>query len=150
MIIPSGQAARILILREGFLDGGVDGEELGEAGDLDDGVALLGKGGKGKAFASVSAVDKQLHQGADSGGVQKGNAAHIEDEVGRGFGAQSLNEIVNGFEAELAGEPDDEAVRVGCGQFFQFEMDGLHKGRSLAQKWHSSKNFLGDASPVRE
>jgi hypothetical protein len=114
-------------LGEGFLDGGVDGEEFGEASDLDDGVALLCEGGEGKALAGASAVDEKLDEGADSGGVQKGDAAHIEDELGGGFGAQGLNEIVNGFDAQFAGKAGDEAVGAGRRESFQIELDGLHK-----------------------
>jgi len=117
----------ILVLGEGFLDGGVDGEKLGEAGDLDDGVALLGEGGEGKAFAGVAAVDEKLYERADSGGVQKRDAAHIEDELGGGFGAQGLNEIVDGFDAQFAGKAGDEAIGAGCRESFQIELDGLHK-----------------------
>jgi|HubBroStandDraft_5_1064220.scaffolds.fasta_scaffold736299_1 hypothetical protein len=115
------------VLGEGFLDGGVDGEKLGEASDLDDGVALLGEGGEGKAFAGASAVDEKLDERADSGRVQKGDAAHIEDELGGGFGAQGLNEIVNCFDAQFAGKAGDEAVGAGCRESFQIELDGLHK-----------------------
>jgi hypothetical protein len=117
----------ILVLGEGFLDGGVDGEEFGETGDLDDGVALLGEGGEGKALAGVAAVDEKLYERADSGGVQKRDAAHIEDELGGGFGAQGLNEIVDGFDAQFAGKAGDEAIGAGCRESFQIELDGLHK-----------------------
>jgi hypothetical protein len=125
--MPWVQALTILVLGEGFVDGGVDGEEFGEAGDLDDGVALLSEGGEGKPFTGVAAVHIKLDQGADSCGVQKGDAAHIEDELGGGFGAQGLNEIVDGFDAQFAGKAGDKAVGAGCRESFQIELDGLHK-----------------------
>jgi hypothetical protein len=114
-------------LGESFLDGGVDGEEFCEASYLDYRVSLLSEGGEGKAFAGVSAVDEKLDQGADAGGVQKRDAAHIEDELGHGFRSQRLNEIVDGLDAQFAGKAGDEAVGAGCRESFQIELNGLHK-----------------------
>jgi hypothetical protein len=115
------------MLRERFFDGGMDRQESGQPGNLDYGGSLLRQAGQSKAFARVSAVHKELHQRADSGGVQKGHATHIENEMRRSFRTQRLDEIVDGFETQLATEPSDEAVRVRSRQSLQIKLYRLHK-----------------------
>jgi hypothetical protein len=105
----------------------MDGQEFSEAGNLHHGIALLGKPGEGEALAGVSAVHKDLDEGTDSGGVQKGDAAHIEDEVCGRLRAKGLDEIVDGFEAQFAIELDHQAVGIGSLESLQVELYGLHK-----------------------
>ena len=100
------------VVGDGFFDGGVNRQELDKTGDLDDSVALLGQAGKGEGPSGASAVHEDLHQRANPSGVQEGHAAHVEDQVQRRFRAQRLNEIVDGFETELAIEACDQVLRI--------------------------------------
>jgi hypothetical protein len=111
----------------------MDGEEFREAGDLNHGVALLRERGERKGLACASAVDKELDQGADSRGVQKRDAAHIEDEVDRSFRTQGLDEIVDGLQAELSGELYYKAVTIRSRKPYEVKLCRLHKLRRLAQ-----------------
>jgi hypothetical protein len=115
------------MLRERFFDGGMDRQQFSQPGNLNHSVSLLCQSGQRKAFPRVSAVDKELDQGANSGGVQKGHGTHIEDEMCRSFRAQCLDEIVDGFETQLATEPSDDVVRVKSRQSFQIKSYRLHK-----------------------
>jgi hypothetical protein len=128
---PQGRHFRLSVLREGLVDGGMDGKKFRQAGDLNHGASLLGEPGECEALARASAVHKELDESANSGGIEKGDAAHIEDEVCGRFRAQGLNEIVNGFDAQLAGEPSDEAVGIRAGECFQVKAYSLHKLRSV-------------------
>jgi hypothetical protein len=128
-----GEADRLGVLRERLVDRGMDGQELRQAGNLNHGVSLLGKPGEREALPRASTVHKELDQSADSGGIKKRDAAHIEDEVRGRFGAKGLNEIVNGFDAQLASEPSDEAIGIRARQLFQVKPYSLHKLRRVTQ-----------------
>lgn len=105
----------------------MDGQEFGETGNLHHRVPLLGQPCKGEALARVSAVHKDLDEGTNSGGVEEGHAAHIEDQMRGGFRAQGLDKIVDGFEAQFAIELDYQAGGIGSRESLQVKLYGLHR-----------------------
>jgi hypothetical protein len=121
---------RLGVLRKCKVDGGMDGQQLRQSGNLNHGVSLLREAGQGEALASAPAVHKELDQGADSGGVEKGDAAHIKNEMCRRFGTKDLDEIVNGFEAQFAIELDHKAVGIRSRESLQVKFYGLHGQRN--------------------
>jgi hypothetical protein len=119
-------SALLRVLREGLVQGWMDRQEFGETGNLHHRAALLCEPGKGEALARVSAVHKDLDEGANSGGVEEGDAAHVKDEVSGRLRAKGLNEIVDGFEAQFAIELDYQAVGIGSRESLQVKLYGLH------------------------
>jgi hypothetical protein len=121
------EVSRLGVLRERLIHGRMDGQQLREAGNLNYRVPLRSQPCKGEALAGVSAVHKDLDEGADPGGVEEGDAAHVKDEVCSRLRAKGLNEIVNGFEAQFAIELDYQAVGIRSRESLQVKLYGLHR-----------------------
>jgi hypothetical protein len=105
----------------GFFDGGDEGENFVEAGDLEH-VADAGNDAcEGHADAVVATEDFVVDDLTHSGRIEESDASHIEDGEGRRcaiakFGSQRENVA----ESELPGETED----YGSRGFARFALDG--------------------------
>jgi len=98
-----------------FLGGSVCREKFPQPGNLDDGAALMGESRKRKRLSLVSPMHKQLHQRTHARGVEKRYPAHFQDEVGRAFRPDGLDEIGNGLNTQRALQPQNQPVAIGPG-----------------------------------
>ncbi len=98
-----------------FLGGSVRREKFPQPSNLDDGAALVGEPRKRKGLSLVSPMHKQLHQRTHTCGVEKRYPAHFQDEVGRAFWPDGLEEIGNGLHAQRALQPQNQPVPIGSG-----------------------------------
>jgi hypothetical protein len=138
------------VLSEGGFYRGEDRDQFEQAGNLHDGIALWRESGERHRFSTIAPTDEQGNQRANSGGIQKRQAAHIQYQTLGRLRAQSVNKIVHRFQAQLSLQPSDHGVAVGIRLLFYFESRRLHKLWRLAQKAKPEhQNFVIEGQSVR-
>jgi len=78
-------------------------------------------------------MNEQLHQRANTSGIEESHSTHIEDEVRGRFRPHGLQKVADRFEAELSFQPDNRVISVGVREFFELQSGGFHKPRRLTQ-----------------
>jgi hypothetical protein len=94
-----------------------------------------------KSFRFSSAVNKELDQAADAGGVQERDPAHIENNLIRFDLAHLLKKGADRFEAKLAIEAGDEGSIV-TGLLKDIQFGRVHEVKEYSNAHLGSMNEM--------
>src|SRR5690606_37669669 len=114
-----GPGRRSVGRRHRFLDRGVDGEHLGEAGNAEDlENALLVADQAQRALMGTHTL-QAADQHAERGGVEEVHTCHVDDKVETAVVHQLdqlLAQLWRGIYVDFATDPDDRAIAHGLGR----------------------------------